>query len=357
MPRLKTELELLPLLRKYINEVKKGKQLQKNGKRVKKSSIKNYEFLELLLTRFSISRNKTIRIKILRTQRKTIFDEEKKYWKDFYFEFTSYLYDDLKHHDNYVGRMIKLLRTFFNYLIVEKGLNIGNFHKNFYAPSEEVGIVVITPERLNYLIHNQEIEKTLTKNLKKIKDIFVFGCTVALRYSDIMLLSKANVEVTNFKMFIKTQSQKTQTYTRVKLPEFSEKIIHKYSKLYVHKLLPQFSKAYFNRKIKVVMEKYGFTEPIIKTRQRRGIPVVLFKNNKTKQHYRFCDAVTSHTMRRSAITTMLSLGMNEQTVRQISGHAANSKEFFRYVSFAQTFIDTEIDSVHEKLTKIKPENT
>jgi hypothetical protein len=33
---------------------------------------------------------------------------------------------------------------------------------------------------------------------------------------------------------------------------------------------------------------------------------------------------------------MLSLGMNEQMLRQISGHAANNKEFFRYVSFAKT---------------------
>ena len=124
---------------------------------------------------------------------------------------------------------------------------------------------------------------------------------------------------------------------------------------YTHKLFPQINKAYFNRKVKIIMQHYGFTEPIIRTRQRRGIPVTVYKNEKEKKQFCFCDAVTSHTMRRTAITYMLSLGMPEQTVRQISGHAANSKEFFRYVAFSQNYIDTEIDKVHEKLSKKKLE--
>jgi len=56
-------------------------------------------------------------------------------------------------------------------------------------------------------------------------------------------------------------------------------------------------------------------------------------------------------MRRTAITTMLSLGMNEQAVRKISGHAPGSKEFYRYVSYAQTLMDSETKSVHEKMAE------
>lgn len=355
MPKKNTEYELLPLLHKFINEVKKGTHLQKNGKRIKPASIRNYYYLELLLTRFSEQRKFKIRLKNVTGFSKKQFEDEKKYWKEFYLEFTSYLYDDLKHHDNYVGRMVKLLRSFFNFLINEKGMNIGFFHRKFYAPAEEVDIVVLSPERLNYLIDELTLEKALPAELQKVKDVFVFGCTVALRYSDLMSLTKSNVEVINNRVYIKVQSKKTQTFTRVKLPDFAVKILNKYSKLYINKLFPQFTKAYFNLKVKVIMQHFGFTEPILRTRQRRGIPVTVYKNEKEKKQFRFCDAVTSHTMRRSAITTMLSLGMNEQTVRQISGHAADSKEFFRYVSFAQTYIDTEIDNVHEKLTKKKLE--
>jgi integrase len=355
MPKKTTEYELLPLLHKFINEVKKGKHLQKNGKRIKPASIRNYYYLELLLTRFSEQYKFKIRLKNTANFSKKQFEDEKKYWKDFYIAFTAYLYDDLKHHDNYVGRMIKLLRSFFNFLINEKGMNIGFFHRKFYAPAEEVDIVVISPERLNYLIDAVELEKTLPGELKKVKDVFVFGCAVALRYSDLMALTRSNLEIVNNRMYIKMQSKKTQTYTRVKLPDFAIKILNKYEKLYTHKLLPQFTKAYLNKKVKVIMEHYGFTEPITRTRQRRGMPEPVYKNAKSKTEFRFCDAITTHTMRRSAITTMLSLGMNEQMVRQISGHAANSKEFFRYVSFAQAYIDNEIDNVHEKLTKKKLE--
>jgi len=51
-------------------------------------------------------------------------------------------------------------------------------------------------------------------------------------------------------------------------------------------------------------------------------------------------------MRRTAITTMLILGMPEHVVRKISGHAADGKAFYRYVNFVQSYLDTEIDKVH-----------
>ena len=57
-------------------------------------------------------------------------------------------------------------------------------------------------------------------------------------------------------------------------------------------------------------------------------------------------------MRRTAITTLLNLGMPEHMVRKISGHAPGSKEFFKYVQYSQNFMDSEIDSVHLKLTEI-----
>lgn len=348
MPKKITEYLLLPLLHRFILEAQKGKHLQKNGKKIKPDSIQNYYYLELLLAKFSEKRKFTIRLKNVNGLTKKQFEDEKKYWKEFYLSFTGYMYDDLEHYDNYVGRSVKLLRSFFNYLVTEKGLPIGSFHKKFYAPSEDVEIVVISAERLNHLIHHTELERSLNEELLKVKDVFVFGCAVALRFSDLMALKKVNLELINERSYLKVKSKKTQTFTRVKLPEYAQQIIQKYSRLYEHQLLPVFNKVYMNKKIKLVMEHYGFTEPIERTRQRRGIPQPLLK--KGKKQYRFCDAVTTHTMRRSAITTMLSLGMNEQAVRQISGHAANSKDFYRYVAFAQTYIDTEIDLMHEKLS-------
>jgi integrase len=351
MPKKITEYKLLPLLRKYINETKKGKHLQRNGKKIKKGSIENYVFLEKLLSDFSIQKNFDLRLKVINAAKKKEFDAEQKYWKKFYTDFTSFLYEDLDHYDNYVGTVTKLLRAFFNYLNIEKGLSIGLFHKKFFTPTEEIEIIVLSPERLNHLVSSKELEQKLSPALKDIKNVFVFGSSVALRFSDLMNLTQSNIETINGRTYLNVQSKKTQTFTKVKLPGYAVDIIAKYQKQYTSRLLPKYNKAQLNKKIKVLMELAGFTEPVNRTRQKRGIPVKVFKDVKTRSTYRFCDAITTHTMRRTAITTMLSLGMNEQMVRQISGHAANSKEFYRYVSFAQTYVDNEIDSVHEKLSK------
>lgn len=325
--------------------------MQKNGKRIKKGSITNYENLERLLIDFSNEKDFRIRIKVIEKFKKSQFEEEKKYWKEFYFSFTSYLFNDLGNFDNYVGRTIKLLRSFFNYLINEKGMNIGFHHRKFYAPSEDVEIVVLSPERLSVIVNDQEVDKNLSSALRMTKDVFVVGCTVALRFSDLMALTKTNIERINERIYLRVYSQKTQAFTRVKLPNYVVAIFNKYTVHYKHRLLPKFTKANLNKKLKILMEIYGFTEEVPRFRLRQGLRVQVYKNTELKTHYRFCDSVTTHTLRRTAITTMLSLGMNEQTVRQISGHAANSKEFYRYVAFAQTYLDKQVDQVHQKLAE------
>lgn len=91
-----------------------------------------------------------------------------------------------------------------------------------------------------------------------------------------------------------------------------------------------------------------------KTRNVRGEPQAIYRDKETKLNYRFCDLVSSHTMRRTAITTLLQMGMNEINVRIISGHKANSPSFYRYVSYADSFMDEEMDKMWAKLAAIKP---
>ena len=84
---------------------------------------------------------------------------------------------------------------------------------------------------------------------------------------------------------------------------------------------------------------------------KRGI-IYNICNTKDKKQYRFCDLISSHIMRRTAITTMLMLGMKEHIVKQISGHTNNSKSFYRYVNFAQSYLDNEMDMVFDKLVEV-----
>lgn len=77
--------------------------------------------------------------------------------------------------------------------------------------------------------------------------------------------------------------------------------------------------------------------------------MIVYKDPKKKIHYRLSDHISTHTMRKTAITNMLCLGMPEHLVRKISGHAVNSREFFRYVQLSQSFIDDETDRFFEKV--------
>ncbi|MFL5763615.1 MAG: tyrosine-type recombinase/integrase [Bacteroidia bacterium] len=342
------EHDLLKLYDTFLSETKRGKRLQKNRKRVRLSSAVPYVFTGKLLEDFSLDRNFPLRIRSITNMKKRELAAEKKYWNKFYLEFTAYLYEDLDCYDNYVGANIRRLRAFFNYLNEEKEMNIGNFYKRFYACSEEIEIITLLPEQLNFLIFNTDFENSLPDYLKRTKDMFVFGCTVALRVSDIFKLTMDNIEVINSRHYLRVSAQKTGVFTRVLLPDYAVRII-KRQKMKQKTIFGRISNGRYNLNLKELMERTGWTEARPMMRTKRGIPTPVYKNRKTREQYRFCDLVTSHTMRKTGITTMLCLGMSENAVRKISGHAANSKEFFRYVQLSQFFMDTEAEKVFEQL--------
>ena len=86
---------------------------------------------------------------------------EKNYWRKFYRRFTDFLYKDKQCYDNYVGHVIKNIKTFFNYIEKEKFIDAGDFFKSFYATSEDISIVTLDLEQLKFLINNVEFEAKL----------------------------------------------------------------------------------------------------------------------------------------------------------------------------------------------------
>ncbi len=345
---MKKTTALLPLFQQFIRESETGKRLKKNGERIKKGSIDNYKSSLKLLQKFSLQTGFELRICDASKLNKRELLSEKNYWKKFYKKFTEYCYKN-ELYDNYVGHNIKIIRTFFNYLKNDKDFPTGDFQRLFYVRKEEVDILVLSPEQLKFLIHDKDFENSLTPALKRIKDIFVFGCTTGLRFSDIFRLTNKNFERENNDWYLKIKSKKTKTYSFIKLPQYAIDIYENYkqksAKTYIFKPITLFI---FNRTLKQIGEKAGFTNPIEMTREKQGKTKIVNKNPNIKQ-LRFCDKMSSHMMRRTAITTLLILGMPEHLVRKISGHSYASNSFNRYVHYAQAYIDKEIDKVHKKL--------
>ena len=343
---MKKTQELLPLFSQFLKDTESGKRLKKNGERIAKSSVVNYGYVLQNLTLFSIETKFELRVcSILRLNSRELLSE-KNYWKKFYKNFTEFMYKR-GCFDNYVGTTIKVIRVFFNYLKEEKDIYAGDFHKKFYVRKEEIDILVLSPERLKFLIHDKDFENKLTITQKKLKSIFVFGCTTGLRFSDIFLLTNKNFEFTNNEWYLKLKSKKTKTYSFIKLSNYAVDIyIRNKPKNSTSTVFGSKNLANFNRSLKRIGEMAGFTEIVEISREKQGIAKkIVAKNAKN----RFCDTMSSHMMRRTAITTLLILGMPEHLVRKISGHSHGSTSFNRYVHYAQPYIDIELQKIHDKL--------
>jgi integrase len=347
-----TQEDFFTLYRKLISDTAKGRRVKKDGKRIKQASVDAYTYTLNLLIEFTTQKNFELKVYLANNLTKKETEQAKKYYKKFYTSFTEFLYNDKDLYDNYVSAVIKAIRTFFNYLVSECDLNVGSFHKTFYTHKEDVPIVVLTPEQLNYLIYDTELTAKLPEHLVKVKDVFVFGCTVALRYSDLMQIKPENISFYNNAYYLKVTSIKTNTNTSIKLPAYAVSILQKYHKKHPTSLPPH-SNAWLNKCFKELAKHLHFSEPLIKYRTKRGVKCIVYKNKPKKLHYTLADHITTHTMRRTAITTMLRLSVPPEVVRKISGHAANSKEFYRYVEFAQEYIDEHTDKMFEKLNKIE----
>lgn len=340
------EYDFFDLLKNYITNCESGRYLLKNGSKMTSGTIKNYKSLNILLWKYCKMNNIELKIKNLIKCSQREYIKERIKWKKFYKKLTVYMYKKCNHFDNYVGATMKLIRSFFSYLKSEKGIDCRDIPKLFYISREEIPIVVLSPEQLKFLLFDKEFEARLCPRLQKVKDTFVFGCTVGLRFSDLRALDSRNLEKNYKDVYLKVFSKKTSTFTRIKLPPWAVEILSKYERKN-HTLLPSIHLFNFNKYVREIAEIAGWTYLVDKMRTKRGQRKTIKKLN-SNERYRFCDLLTSHTMRRTAITTYLSLGMPEQLVRRISGHSPGSKEFFRYVKYSEELLDTEMNKVHEK---------
>lgn len=328
----------------FIRDSTNGKRRLANGKRISKSSICNYKSTLNKIIEFELQYGQSLRIRNIKKSGLREQRAEHKYWKKIHTDFFNYLTKQ-GCLDNYIGFHIKNIKTFFNYLKKHRNIDASALSVTMIVKKEDPPVIVLSTERFKYLLRNESFKSDLPANLSTTLDMFVIGCCTGLRFSDLISLNKSNLEFIANSVYLVVRSKKTNMDTRIKLPDIA---LERF-KLYKNKqktLLPKLSLSYFNSNLKKIFELAGWIEECPKIRTRNGISkVIKYKNGK---NYRFCDLASSHFMRKTAITSMLMLGMPEPLVRKISGHAANSKEFYRYVKYSQSFIDEHTDAVFNK---------
>lgn len=349
----KEQAPLIPLFAKFLKANDRNKRTMLGGRTLSSGTKLNYKLLYDRLVEFESQTGFDLSVTSFSVNNKRVFNQQKRYYEKLYKAFTDYLYKERNQFDNTVGANIKHLKVFYKWLNQEEGVFTGEFYKKFYIWKEEIPIVVLQPEQLNFLINDKDFHESLTPTLQRAKDIFVFGCTVALRVSDLLNIKKTSLEVGESHTYLRTISKKTGTFTKIALPQYAVDIIAR-NKSRNTRIFRPIGSSNLNKYIKEIAELAGWTEVYPKIRRKRGKPITIYREGKSGKHYRFCDLISTHTMRRTAITTMLNLGVDEGNVRKVSGHSPGSIEFYKYVKYSQKQVDSQLEMMHRKLSKQSP---
>lgn len=344
---MQQQISFLQHFETFIHESSNGKRRTASGRRITAGTIEQYETVKNYLLQFNETQTIPLRIQLLYSNSRKLFLREKNYWKKRKLELEEFLRKTYNCYDVFIASVFKVLKTFFNYLKKEKGLPVGEFHTLFRLPNYSYQPVLVDTTQLQRLITDASFRDALPAHLKTSLDTFIFGSVAGLRYNDLMRVKKTQLYEIDGALFLHVSTQKTGTPVIIPLPGFAVTIVNRYKRKYGQYLFRKLSNTNFNLHIKTIMEKAGYTMPLPKFRYRKGVLTEL----KTKQgkSFRFCDHMSAHTMRRTAITSLLMLGVPEQVVRKISGHAAGSKEFFKYVSIAQDYTNKHLVKAYDKL--------
>lgn len=308
----------------FIKECESGERLkQKSTKKVTAGTIKNYKGFRAQLEEYQKSRKKVID------------------WDDLDFDF----YNDYKqffierdYSPNTIARHIKSMKTM---LYAAKDLHLTTrddfTSKKWSADREDVESVYIPWDRLTEMYcfdmsdyktlkqraekyaKDSEERKSLIRSLQQplhcqklteARDIFLMGCLTGQRVSDYKRITKDMIEtIQGDRKFIHLVQVKTEKDVYVPYNDMIEKILDKYDghlpKIYDHDL---------NERIKVVGLLLGWTESAGLT-ERKGLMTYASKK-------RFCDALVTHTARRTFATNAYKAGVPLSAIMAVTGHAS-----------------------------------
>lgn len=284
---------LFSLIQKFVdNEISyRGRQRQGNTTRTYKTTLNH--------------------LKEFAKQNKAVLDYDS-ITLDFYNQYVTYLRKQGLN-INSIGRDIKNLKTFMNEA-VDLGFtnNLQFKHKKFAVGREDTEAVYLTWDEILKLYRHNFSDN---KRLERVRDLFVFGCCVGLRFSDFSRIKPENVITYEGERFIKIKTQKTGEPVTIPLHPLTIEIFAKYDNTLPRAL----SNQKFNEYIKDACELAKLNE----AGRLEGEPELLLYQ-----------CISSHTARRSALTNYYLEGFPVIDLMKISGHTTE-KSFLRYIKISK----------------------
>jgi len=242
---------------------------------------------------------------------------------DFYRKYINYL-SEKKLAQNTKAKHIQVIKAVMNEAFdLKYTANVDYRHKKFKAAWQESDAVYLTDQEIMKLYRH---DLSANKRLEQVRDLFVFGCYVGLRYSDSSTVKPGNIIATHSEngateYYIKMLTGKTKELVVIPCNPVVLEIFEKY-KASPNKLPRPLSNQKFNDYIKEACREAKLTE--------KG-------RLATEPELELCDCISSHTGRRSFATNLYLEGFPIIDLMRVTGHRTE-KSFMKYIR--HTKLDT-----------------
>ena len=230
---------------------------------------------------------------------------------DFFYSYVNYLKHKQKLAVNTIAKDISIIKVFMGEAVdLEYTDNMKFRHKKFAFNEEETDNVYLTEDELTQLY----ALKIANKKLEEVRDLFIFGAWVGLRFSDFSNIKPENIIQIDGDFFIKMITQKTKELVIIPCNPVVMEIFEKYANR-PNRLPKTISNQKFNEYIKDVCKLAEFNE--------KG-------RVSTKPKEILADLVSSHTARRSFATNYYLQGFPTIDLMKITGHKTE-RSFLKYI--------------------------
>lgn len=251
------------------------------------STIKRYEYNKKLLEDFRDEQKYNLRFNTIN--------------KDFYNAFIRYCVIEKKHSANTLSRNIGLFKTFMNWSISHKFTYNDEFRQFKNIKRFKTDEIALTKDQVDaiYSFDLKENEKLI-----RVRDLFVFGCSTGMRYSNYSEVKKNDI-VDDFINVI--DGKDMSKLLSIPINRYSKEILEKYE----YKL-PKISNQKFNDYLKELFEVMEYNS-IVKKTMRYGNEII-------ETESALYDRISSHTARRTFITIMKNEGVPDKVIMSYTGH-------------------------------------
>lgn len=281
-----------------VTDMRSGQLLKPDGNRFSDVTCRNYEKYLVILQKYEIATGFKF------TYRLTI---------DNYRDFLKWLIK-CEFSRNYIAGIVTYLAAFLNKMhTAKKHKNKVFEHPEFRYSSEDADTVALTIEEL---IRIYQLDLKGAK--ERARDVFVFGCWVALRAEDLARINEYKRVGDVFEVLATKNGEKVI----IPMHWMADAIYTKYSGN-----LPVYSTPEgLNYHLPDICKAAGIVDQRLVAMTKGGV--------RQAEYWAKCDLVSVHTARRTFATIMYKQGFPVKAIMKITGHRTE-RAFFTYVRISK----------------------